>query len=219
MEPFIRLKPGTLALRPEARLLKADDYQAVISAAEQLAEAQRQAETRLAEAQHQAETLLHQAQQEYARQQQRGYADGMNAAKLEMAEQLISTAERTVDYFAHLEDQVAQLVITALRKILGEFDDAERTLHVARNALRVVRNQAQVTIRVPPAQEPEMRQRLNALLAGFNQIGLVEVAADPRLNPGDCILETEIGVVDASLETQLQAIEQALQRRIKTVSG
>lgn len=47
----------------------------------------------------------------------------------------------------------------------------------------------------------------------------VEVAADPRLNPGDCILETEIGVVDASLETQLQAIEQALQRRIKTVSG
>ena len=216
MEPFICLKPGTLALRPEARLLKAHDYQTVISAGEYLAAAQHQAETLLATAQHQAETLLATAQQEYARQQQRGYADGMNAAKLEMAEQLISTAERTVDYFADLEDQVAQLVMMALRKILGEFDDAERTLRVARNALQIVRNQPQVTIRVPPAQEPEVRQRLSELLAGFSQIGLVEVAADPRLKIGDCILETEIGVVDASLDVQLQAIERALKRRIST---
>ena len=32
---------------------------------------------------------------------------------------------------------------------------------------------------------------------------------------GDCILESELGVVDAGLETQLKAIENALAGKIK----
>ena len=36
-----------------------------------------------------------------------------------------------------------------------------------------------------------------------------------RMKPGDCILECELGVVDASLETQLKAIEHALLGKIR----
>lgn len=43
----------------------------------------------------------------------------------------------------------------------------------------------------------------------------VDVTADPRMKPGDCILECELGVVDASLETQLKAIEHALLGKIR----
>jgi len=206
VEPFIRLKPGTLALRPDLRLLKADDYQILVEARQALAEAQQQ-----------AQALLVEAEREYERQKQRGYADGINEAKMKMAERLIDTAERTVNYFAQVENQVATLVMTALRKVLGEFDDVELTLRVVRNALQVVRNQPQVTIRVAPAQELALRQRLNELLVGYNRIGMIEVLADPRLTTGGCILETEIGVVDASVEVQLQALERALKARIETL--
>jgi type III secretion protein L len=206
VEPFIRLKPGTLALRPDLRLLKADDYQSFVEARQALAEAQQQAQALLAE-----------AEREYERQKQRGYTDGINEAKMAMAERLIDTAERTVNYFAQVENQVAALVMTALRKVLGEFDDVELTLRVVRNALQVVRNQPQVTIRVAPAQELALRQRLNELLVGYNSISMIEVLADPRLTTGGCILETEIGVVDASVEVQLQALERALKARIETL--
>ncbi|HAS51189.1 MAG TPA: HrpE/YscL family type III secretion apparatus protein [Gammaproteobacteria bacterium] len=208
MEPFIRLKPGTLTLRPEMRVLKAADYQTFVDARQMLADAQQQ-----------AQALLTGASQEYERQKQRGYADGMNEAKMDMAEQMMETAERTVDYFAQVEEKVAALVMTALRKVLGEFDDVDLTLRVVRNALQVVRSQPHVTIRVTPAQEPALRQRLNELLAGYNSVGMVEIVGDPRLGPGGCILETEIGVVDASIDVQLQALERALKARIQTAPG
>ena len=35
------------------------------------------------------------------------------------------------------------------------------------------------------------------------------------MKPGDCILESELGVVDAGLETQLRALENALAGKIK----
>ena len=41
------------------------------------------------------------------------------------------------------------------------------------------------------------------------------MTADPRMKPGDCILECELGVVDASLETQLKTIEHALLGKIR----
>lgn len=211
---FVHLKPGSLRLHPATRVLKAEDYQSLSRAQDCLAQAQQQAQELLRNAEQQAQGLLDAAQQEYAKQQQQGYADGMQAGKMDMAEQLITTAERTVAYFAQVEEQVANLIITALRKILGEFDDVERTLCVARNALQIVRNQPRITLRVPPPQEAALRQRINELLVGFSQIGLVEVVADPRLRSGDCILETEIGVVDASIEVQLQAMERAFKRRL-----
>lgn len=206
MEPFIRLKPGTLTLHPEMRVLKAADYQASVDARQMLTEAQ-----------HQTQELLTEARQEYERQKQRGYEDGLSEAKRDLAQRMIETAERTVDYFAQVEAKVAALVMTALRKVLGEFDDVELTLRVVRNALQVVRSQPHVTIRVTPAQEAALRQRLNELLAGYNSVGMVEIIGDPRLSSGGCILETEIGVVDASIDVQLQALERALKARIQRV--
>lgn len=207
MEPFIRLIAGTFGLRPETRLLKARDYQALVDARRLLADAQQQARELLAE-----------AGQEYEQQKQRGYEDGMNQARLETAERLIQAAEHSVNYLAHLENKVATLVMTAVRKILGEFDDTELTLRVVHRALQVVRNQPQVTIRVRPDQELALRSRLGErLLAGYSEIGAIEVIADPRLGPGGCILETEIGVVDASIEVQLQALERALKSRIASL--
>ena len=40
------------------------------------------------------------------------------------------------------------------------------------------------------------------------------MVADRRLSAGGCILETEIGVVDASIEVQLKALERSLAKRL-----
>ena len=58
--------------------------------------------------------------------------------------------------------------------------------------------------------------RMAAMISSApNGATFLDVTADPRMKPGDCILECELGVVDASLETQLKAIEHALLGKIR----
>ncbi|MDR1891243.1 MAG: hypothetical protein LBQ23_03675 [Puniceicoccales bacterium] len=40
----------------------------------------------------------------------------------------------------------------------------------------------------------------------------LDIFADTHLQPGSCILETELGVIDASIPVQLAAIENALSK-------
>jgi type III secretion protein L len=76
--------------------------------------------------------------------------------------------------------------------------------------MRTMRNQRQVTVRVAPEAVAEVQQRLTDIMADYPGITFVEVAADARLRRGGCILESELGVVDASLDVQLEALSRAL---------
>lgn len=202
MDPFVRLK-DKVELLPEARVVKARDYLAYLEADQVLAEARRQAEGILADARSQLEA-----------ERARGYEEGMAQAKAELAEQMLETVGGAVDYFARVEKRVADVVASSVRKILGELDDHELILRIVKNALQVVRNQRQVTLRVSPDQEPVVRERIGEILAEDSGTSFIEVVPDYRLQRGGCILETEVGVVDASAEVQLAALEKALKSRI-----
>ncbi|MTW22499.1 HrpE/YscL family type III secretion apparatus protein [Allochromatium palmeri] len=204
MDPFVRLTDRVLSLAPDTRLLKQADYQTFVMAGQILAATQREAEEQRAE-----------TEREQAQRLQAGYEQGLAQARLEMATRMLETVERTVDYLGAVEHRVVDLVMMSVRKVLGEFEDTELTGRLVRQSLQVVRNQPQATIRVCPAQAEQLQQRLNELLAGYNSLRMIEVVPDPRLGRGDCILETEIGVVDAGLETQLKALEQALRSRLQ----
>lgn len=108
------------------------------------------------------------------------------------------------------------MVTSAVRKIIGELDEKERIVRVVRTALVAVRSQQKVLIRVCPADEAAVRDALSAMIASApGGVSFLDVSADPRMKPGDCILESELGVVDAGLETQLKALENALSSKIK----
>ena len=136
--------------------------------------------------------------------------------RMEQAEKMMETALQAVEYIEGLEDTLVRVVSLAVRKIIGELDDTECMVRVVRNALAVVRSQQKVLIRVAPVDEPGVREALAAMLASSpDGASLLDVTADPRMKHGDCILECELGVVDASLETQLKAIENALLSKIR----
>ena len=88
-------------------------------------------------------------------------------------------------------------------------------LRIVRNALNVVRGQQKVTVRVAPADEAAVLEAMAAMTAGSSGTSFLTVMADPRLERDSCILESELGVVDASLQTQLKALENAFQSKIQ----
>lgn len=204
---MVVLKPDKLTLLPEQKIIKAADYAVYVEAGEVVAQARAQ-----------SAALVAQALADYEAEKKRGYEDGFAQGQEKIAEKMIDTVTEAVNYFGKLEHKVVGVVTQALKRILGEFDANELILRVVTNALEVARTQKQVTLRVCPAQVDFLRGKLNEILANFPSINFIDVTPDARLKTGGCILETEMGFVDASIDVQLEAIRKSLVKATGHVS-
>ena len=200
-QPLAPTRQYTIGVDPSVKVLHADELTAL-----------RNAQSILDEAHEQAARIVGGAEEALAEERRRGYEDGLEQARLEQVEQMIDNISRTVDYFAKVEGQMIDLVMRAVRKIVDGFDDNERVLIAVKSALSVMRNQKQITLRVNPRQAEIVRGRLNEVLAAFPGIGYMDIVADNRLKADDCIVESEIGMIEASLEGQLNALHSAFEK-------
>lgn len=169
----------------------------------------------IARAEAEAEQIRTAARDAAAQERERGYRDGIEQAKAEMAERVVETMSQSATYFSRLEEALVDLVVKATRRVIGELDAPERASRIVRQALELLRQENHVRIKVPPALRDALQARVNALLSEFPRIRFLDIESDPRLPEDGCVLETELGVIDASVETQLRAIEKALIKAIK----
>ncbi|MPM23309.1 Yop proteins translocation protein L [bioreactor metagenome] len=186
---------------PGQRIVRADDVAAWGDA-----------QALLASARQQADAIVARAEAELEAERQRGYEEGLAEARMEQAEKMIDTVSRTIDYFARVEEDMVGLVMAAVRKIIDDFDEADRVHIVVKNALSVVRNQKQMTLRLHPQQVDVVRARVNDLLAAYPGVGYLDIVGDGRLTKESCILESEIGLVEASIDSQIKALEGAFHK-------
>ena len=151
----------------------------------------------------------------YEEKKLEGYRDGLEEGKLEHAEKMMETIISSVEFIEGIESTLVSVVNQAIRKIIGEMDDRERIVAIVRNALNVVRGQQKVTVRVAPADEEAVLQAMAAMTSSSSGSSFLTVISDVRLEKDSCILESELGVVDASLSTQLKALENAFLSKIQ----
>lgn len=196
------MKPTRIAVQcdPAAVIVKAGEQRSLFEARELIDAAAAR-----------AEQIIGEAQGAYDAERERGFKEGMEAARLEQAEKMIENVGRAIDYFARVERDAIALVMTGVRKIIGDFSDADKVVIVVRGALAAVRNQKQITLRLHPDDAGAVRQRIDEILSYFPAIGFIDVIADGRVGTAACILETDIGLVETSLEGQLIALQQAFQ--------
>lgn len=173
-----------------------------------------EAERILADARASAESTRRQAESEYERQKKQGYDDGWQQAQKVAAERMMTTVAEANTYFSAIEERVVAVVRKALRKIVGEVEQDELLVQVVRHALSWARSQSRVTLRVCSAQAPRLRQRAEEIRRSYPVITILDVVADDRLGPLDCVLETEIGTVNAGIDVQLAAIEAAMSKAL-----
>ena len=193
-------------IRPSAgtKLVKAADYQQMLEA-NALLEAARE----------KAAAMEREALLAYEQKKEEGYQDGLEEGKLEHAEKMMETILSSVEFIEGIEKTLVSVVNQSIRKIIGDLDDKERIVRIVRNSLNVVRGQQKVTVRVSPADEPAVLEALAAMTSRASGSSFLTVMADARLERNSCILESELGVVDASLQTQLKALENAFQSKIQ----
>lgn len=205
MGTLFRLTGDALSPASGSRVIRARDYSALLEGNALLEAARERAAAMEARAALDAEA-----------RREEGYRDGVMEGRMEQAEKMMETALQAVEYIEGMEETLVRVVGAAVRKIIGELDDDDRIVRIVRAALVTVRSQQRVLIRVAPSDEPAVREALAAMLRSApGGVSFLDVSADPRMSPGDCILESELGVVDAGLETQLGALERALSSRIR----
>lgn len=191
----------SLGLAPGTRVLRATDLAAWVDASALIDQAQLQ-----------ADAIVEGAQVAYQAERVRGFETGQEDARLEQVEQMMENIAQTIDYFAKIETRMVDLVMKAVRKIIDDFDDSERVMMTVKNVLSVVRNQKQMTLRLHSEQVDGVKERVNDLLAAYPGVGYIDILADNRLELGSCILESDIGLVEASMEGQLAALHSAFSK-------
>ena len=195
LEPQQRLSGG---IDPAIKVITADAVYAL-----------RTAEQLVSDAHAQAAQIMAAAEDAFESERQRGFREGQEEAQLEQAEKMIENISQTIDYFSKVEGKMVDLVMQAVRKIIHDFDDNERVLIAVKSALSVVRHQKQMTLRVNSTQLDAIKARVNDILAAYPGVGYLDIIADNRLMPDACIVESEIGTIEASIEGQLEALRAA----------
>ena len=189
------------ARRSPNKIIKKDLYEASAEARE-IVEAARQEAARIAaQAEHDRAASVESGLQV-------GYEEGLKHWNQLLAEACQERENLKVQW----ERSLLQLAVRIAEKVVGE----QLRLHpdtivsIVREALKSVGQERQLTLVVHPDHREVVQlnlDRLQSLVGTSRQIHLV---ANLDIPPGGCVVESELGVIDAKLETQLKCLEAVL---------
>ncbi len=128
-----------------------------------------------------------------------------------LKEALIQLSAIREETFDKIENEVVQLAIAIARKVICRevSIDKETVVCVAREALTKVDDPGKIKIKMNPSDLQfinETKYQLSNLVADVNK---VTFEGEESIQSGGCVIETELGEIDARIEKQLQAVEES----------
>ena len=103
---------------------------------------------------------------------------------------------------------VTRLALAAAARLVRETIalDPAGLVPIVADLLTRARRAKRAVVRVAPGGVARVRELVGAGHA-------TEVVADDALGPGDCVIETDVGTLDARLSVQVDALAEAIDRR------
>ena len=188
-----------LSLLMAGSILRPSTSQALVEAETVLAKA-REIETKSRES----------AEREAEIQRKAGFEKGLHEGLLEARAHNLESVAATSKAMANIHQQICEVVVSCLRTLLRDMPPAQRIEQAATLALETVNLQQTVVLCVNPAelrQAVPVSQKLSELMSGGAR---VECRGREDVEPGDCLLETPMGIIRCALEDQLALIAKAL---------
>lgn len=201
---MLRILTPDLKLIPEGKILPFESY-AVYEEAQGI----------ILAAQKQAQHIIEDAQNIYESEKKRGFQEGKAESEIAVSEKMVDYVTRIGANLERFEVKLVEMLMQALKQIIGNIDRETLITGVVNKSLQVVRSQKRITIRVCPSDLAFVESQINTYLEKYPTIQFLDVTPDDRLNAGDCILETDVGVVDGRLNQQLAVIQQSIERWLK----
>jgi type III secretion protein L len=175
-------------------------------------DAKMEAERLVTDARLEAERLVADARQEAERLRQKAAAEGREKGLQAVTELLVGARAAATRARDHAESDLRALAVRIAGKILGRelALRPEAVIDVVAEALAHAGEPHEVVVRVSSTDLEAVERGKPRLVERMRSARAVILRADETVPRGGCIIETELGVVDARLSTQLDAIERAL---------
>ncbi len=177
----------------------------------QIVTARREAARILEEAEEFAAEIRREAQSAAENLKAQAYAQGSENALTEFERNLFESREIREKIWRETEKDLLRLAVRLAEKIVGrEIEKDDKTIiEIISTALQNARQQEKLTVRVNPKDLPTVEREAEKLSLG-GRVQFIDFVADPRVSASGCLIESEVGTIDARLETQLRVLERAL---------
>jgi type III secretion system HrpE/YscL family protein len=174
-------------------------------------DARMEAEQLLQQARGESEKILAEAHHEADRLRQKAAAEGREKGLQAVTELLVGARAAATKARDQAESELRALAVRIAEKILGrELKSGDAVNDVVAQALLHAGEPRDVVVRVNPADLEAVERGKPRLIERVRSARAVSFRPDETVGRGGCVVETELGVVDARLSTQLEAIERAL---------
>ena len=198
-------------LCPKTRIIPYEDYACVAQSEALINDAKNKAKKIIQQANMQADLIIKDAQDTYESEKARGFNDGMEESHKKQTVMLFNMLSGGINYLSNLQQILIHTVQTSVEKIIGEYPPEERIELLVKNALKSVPNGKFLKIHVHQDQAVLLKKHIKELSNIQPGLERIEIEINKNMQLDQCILETETGILDASLEMQLSTLIKAIQ--------
>ena len=158
-----------------------------------------------------AREILSQVKDEMKRSKKEGFENGKQEGLETGLEMLQRVKELRAQLFSDNEKEIIKLVFEISKKVIGrEFSENDKAIM---NVIRLALTDAvgdKISVRLNPKDYETIKKNEKELTSTVESGTTLVFRDDDEVQLGGCIVDTDIGTIDAQLETQLNAIKKAL---------
>ncbi|WP_194848000.1 HrpE/YscL family type III secretion apparatus protein [Candidatus Neptunochlamydia vexilliferae] len=195
-------------IRPEAeeKVIPAEEFSALLKATDVLKKAKEDVKTYLASNKEECKKLLAEAEEA-----------GFNKGLSEFNKQILAFEEKVKEMEHELQKMVLPLALKAAKKIVGrELELKPDTIvDIVRQTLKPVTQSHHIKIFVSKQDKEVLEKEKDGLKKMLELVKTFVIEEKEDVTPGGCIIETEAGIINASLENQWRALESAFEAFMK----
>lgn len=139
-----------------------------------------------------------------------GFAEGISQAQTQMMEHVLEAQRSAREFTAASEKRIVTLALSIIERIAPTLGESQLVTALAAEALRGVQSERHLRLYVTPAAEESTRQIVEQWQREHPEVETAQVCADPALQPFCCVLESELGRIEAGLAAQLEVVREIL---------
>lgn len=145
-----------------------------------------------------------------------GYKAGLEKASADMEvfrAEISNFMSAKKDVFEFIAPDILEISVDIAKKVIRKEleSDPQVLLNTIVEVLRSIsKSEPKITIRVRPQAVQFIKDTIPNITYQYGIEAKINIVADPSIDEGGCVFQTNNGIVDASIDTQVEIIKKAL---------
>lgn len=159
-----------------------------------------------------ARDILSQVKAEMEKSKKQGFQKGYEEGLSSVTEKIMSFEKMKEEFYEGAEENIIKLVMMVAEKVIGKIvlEHSQAIKSIVMQALEKSLGE-KITIKLSPEDYKTIMVSESEFKELLDKTKRINFKEDDSISQGGCVVETEVGTIDARLETQLKAIRKALE--------